>query len=38
MAQLSAAGEQVFRIGTLEAATGAPGLRVDNLPAGWPRA
>ncbi len=37
MAQLGAAGEQVFRIGTLEAATGAPGLRVDNLPAGWPR-
>jgi phosphoribosylformylglycinamidine cyclo-ligase len=37
MAQLRAAGEQVFRIGTLEAATGAPGLRVDNLPAGWPR-
>jgi phosphoribosylformylglycinamidine cyclo-ligase len=36
-AQLAAAGEQVFRIGRLEAASGPAGLRIDNLPAGWPR-
>lgn len=37
MAELRAAGEQVFRIGRLDAAAGPAGLRIDNLPAGWPR-
>jgi len=36
-ALLQAEGETVFRIGRLEAAPGAPGLRVENLPEGWPR-
>ncbi|WP_243634611.1 phosphoribosylformylglycinamidine cyclo-ligase [Roseicella frigidaeris] len=35
--QLTAAGEQVFRIGALEAAPGPAGLRIENLPAAWPR-
>ncbi len=34
MAQLAAAGEQVFRMGHLAAGSG---VRVDNLPATWPR-
>ncbi|HYF09177.1 MAG TPA: phosphoribosylformylglycinamidine cyclo-ligase, partial [Acetobacteraceae bacterium] len=37
-AGLEAAGETVFRIGVLDAAAGAAGLRIENLPAGWPRA
>jgi phosphoribosylformylglycinamidine cyclo-ligase len=37
MAQLSAAGEQVFRIGAIEAGSGPAGLRIDNLAANWPR-
>ena len=36
-AMLEAAGESVFRIGVLEKGAGAPGLRVEKLPAGWPR-
>ncbi len=35
-AMLAAAGETVFRIGTLEAAEGAAGVRIDNLREGWP--
>ena len=36
---LAAAGETVFRIGSLEARSGAPAaLRIDGLPAGWPAA
>ena len=37
LAQLRAAGEQAQRIGRLEAGAGAAGLRVENLPATWPR-
>ncbi|TDH62239.1 phosphoribosylformylglycinamidine cyclo-ligase [Dankookia rubra] len=37
MAQLAAAGEQVFRIGAIEAGSGPAGLRIDNLAAHWPR-
>ena len=36
-AALTAAGEQAFRIGRLAACAGPAGLRVENLPAGWPR-
>jgi phosphoribosylformylglycinamidine cyclo-ligase len=35
-ALLTGAGEAVFRIGTLEAASGEAAVRIDNLPAGWP--
>ena len=35
---LEAAGEKVFRIGALEASEGPAGIRIDNLPAAWPRA
>jgi len=34
---LKAEGEAVFRIGALEAGAGPAGLRIENLPAGWPR-
>jgi len=37
MAQLAAAGEQVFRIGAIEPGQGAAGLRIDNLAPHWPR-
>ena len=37
MAQLQAAGEQVFRIGHVIEGAGEPALQVDNLPANWPR-
>jgi phosphoribosylformylglycinamidine cyclo-ligase len=37
MAMLRAAGETVFRIGLLAAGAGPAGLRVENLPDGWPR-
>ena len=37
VALLTAEGEAVSRIGTLEAGAGPAGLRVENLPAGWPR-
>ena len=36
-ALLAAQGETVFRIGHLAACLGPAGLRVENLPAGWPR-
>lgn len=36
-AMLAAAGETVHRIGHLSACLGPAGLRVENLPAGWPR-
>lgn len=36
-AMLTAAGETVFAIGRLDAAEGAASIRIDNLPAGWPR-
>jgi phosphoribosylformylglycinamidine cyclo-ligase len=35
-ALLTEAGEAVFRIGTLEAASGEAAVRIDNLPAAWP--
>ena len=35
-AQLAASGETVFRIGALESGSGAPALRVANLPSSWP--
>ena len=34
---LRGAGETVFRIGRLAAGLGPAGLRIENLPAGWPR-
>lgn len=34
---LEAAGERVFRIGALEASEGAAAIRIDALPAAWPR-
>lgn len=34
---LEGAGETVFRIGHLAATLGGAGLRIENLPAGWPR-
>lgn len=37
-ALLEAAGETVFRIGTLAAAQGPAGLRIEQLRAGWPAA
>jgi phosphoribosylformylglycinamidine cyclo-ligase len=36
-ALLEGAGETVFRIGALEAGSGEAQVRIDNLPAGWPR-
>lgn len=36
-AQLTAAGETVFRIGHLAACNGPAGLRIENLSPGWPR-
>ncbi|HEY4250202.1 MAG TPA: phosphoribosylformylglycinamidine cyclo-ligase, partial [Roseomonas sp.] len=36
-AMLAAAGEAVFTIGRLEAAEGPAAIRIDDLPAGWPR-
>jgi phosphoribosylformylglycinamidine cyclo-ligase len=36
-ARLTAAGETVFRIGTLAAGSGEARLRIDNLPPTWPR-
>jgi phosphoribosylformylglycinamidine cyclo-ligase len=36
-ALLTAAGETVFRMGTLEAGSGEAQVRIDNLPATWPR-
>jgi phosphoribosylformylglycinamidine cyclo-ligase len=36
-ALLAEQGEAVHRIGVLEAGAGPAGLRVENLPAGWPR-
>ncbi|MBV1800295.1 phosphoribosylformylglycinamidine cyclo-ligase [Siccirubricoccus sp. G192] len=36
-ARLRQAGETVFRIGELAAGQGPAGLRVENLPEGWPR-
>ena len=36
-AMLEATGEKVFRIGVLEASEGPAGIRIDNLPATWPR-
>jgi hypothetical protein len=32
------AGEAPFRIGHLEASSGPAGIRIENLPASWPRA
>ncbi|NOG71731.1 phosphoribosylformylglycinamidine cyclo-ligase [Roseicella sp. DB1501] len=37
MRQLTKAGERVFRIGALEAGAGPAGLRIEKLPAAWPR-
>ena len=36
-AMLEAAGEIVHRIGVLQAGSGPAGLRIENLPPGWPR-
>ena len=35
---LTEAGEAPFRIGHLEASSGPAGIRIENLPASWPRA
>ena len=36
-AMLEASGETVHRIGVLEGSSGPAGLRIENLPDGWPR-
>ena len=35
--EVEGAGETVFRIGRLEAGSGEAQVRIDNLPASWPR-